>query len=1174
MAKVNLTSSLNTIDFGYQPIGTGSIGNFVWRDNDRDGIQDTGEPGIANILLTLYEDTDSDGVISPTVDAVVMTTTTNASGIYTFTNLPAGKYLVDVDTSDTDLPTDSFGKPFVLTTDNDPHAVTLSSGQSYTQADFGFASGGAIGDLVWRDDNRDGDSNGEPGISGVRIWLYADLNGDGVQSITDTLIATTTTSATGIYSFTSLAAGQYVVMIDTTTTPTTTFTYDLNGPQEGQAGVTLAAGQTFWGADFGLPNPNGSIGDRLWIDLDSNDTYETSEPGLAGVVITLTNSSGVAITTTTDADGYYLFPNLISGTYTVTIRTSTLPAGITQSFESDSSLDQQIVIALANSENNLNVDFGYVPNLNLAKSSSGGGLPLSPGATITYTIVVSNPSPAAVTDLTVTDPIPANTTYVLGSLTITPASAGTAGTPPTLVSPLTITAKSLVTLTYRVTITNPLPNGVSSVVNTAVLSTSSGITSTASVTDAIGVADLVIVKQDNPDPIVSGKVLTYTLLYTNLGSVAAQNVYLTDTLPVSVTYGGLVSQPLGWTNPPTFTAGSPVNLTWYTPILAAGASGNIVFTVTVNSGVSGLITNATTITTTTQDSDPTNNSDDEPTLVQNPSIAIVKTPDLQIITSGDTVTFTITVTNTGDVDLSGVVVSDPLTPVCDRTIGTLATGAITSYTCSVLNVTADFTNTAVVTGAPPTGPDISDTDDAVVELIHPAIGIEKTPDLQTVTSGDTVTFTITVTNTGHVTLTNVTVGDPLAPGCGNTLGDLVSGAFTSYTCSLANVTAGFTNTAIVTGTPPVGNIVTDTNSAVVDVIIPVAISGQVREDTDGDGALSDPDNGIFTVTITLWSDPNSDGDPSDGSPVLTTTTSITGGYIFTNVLPGNYVIVETDWNGFTSTADTDAPNDNYIGVSVTSGVDSTGNDFLDAQPGITIAKTPDVQTVVSGSPVTFTITVTNTGAVTLTNITVGDPLASACDRTIGTLATGAITSYTCTRPLVTVGFTNTAVVTGTPPTGPVVTNTDTARVETINPAIAIAKTPDTQTIQANDTVTFTITVSNTGDVDLSNVVVGDLLAPGCDRIIGNLTTGAITSYTCSLVGVTADFTNTATVTGTPPAGPDVSDTDDAVVDVINPGISLAKTPDTQTVQSSDTVTFTITVSNTGDVNPSSVHRRR
>ena len=203
------------------------------------------------------------------------------------------------------------------------------------------------------------------------------------------------------------------------------------------------------------------------------------------------------------------------------------------------------------------------------------------------------------------------------------------------------------------------------------------------------------------------------------------------------------------------------------------------------------------------------------------AIQIDKTPDLQTIISGATANFTIYVTNTGGLSLSSVTVTDVLAPNCDRTLGTLTSGASSSYACSLANVTADFTNTAVVTGTPPVGSPVTDTDTAVVDVIHPAITIAKTPDLQQVVSGGTANFTIAITNTGDVTLTNVAVTDPLAPNCDRpSLGALTSGQSASYTCSLSNVTAGFTNVATATGTPPVGPNVTDNDDAVVTVATP------------------------------------------------------------------------------------------------------------------------------------------------------------------------------------------------------------------------------------------------------------------------------------------------------------------------------------------------------------------
>ena len=84
--------------------------------------------------------------------------------------------------------------------------------------------------------------------------------------------------------------------------------------------------------------------------------------------------------------------------------------------------------------------------------------------------------------------------------------------------------------------------------------------------------------------VVAGTTLTYTLAYTNNGSSDAQNIVITDTLPDSVTYGGVVDQPLGWSDPLAYTPGSPATLTWHTPTLAADTFGTIVFTVTVDTG--------------------------------------------------------------------------------------------------------------------------------------------------------------------------------------------------------------------------------------------------------------------------------------------------------------------------------------------------------------------------------------------------------------------------------------------------------------------------------------------------------------------------------------------------------------------------------------------------------------
>src|SRR4030067_201119 len=109
-----------------------------------------------------------------------------------------------------------------------------------------------------------------------------------------------------------------------------------------------------------------------------------------------------------------------------------------------------------------------------------------------------------------------------------------------------------------------------------------------------------------------------------------------------------------------------------------------------------------------------------------------------------------------------------------------------------------------------------------------------------------------------------------------------------------------------------------------------------------------------------------------------------------------------------------------------------------------------------------------------------------------------------------------------PPAAPNASATDTASVTVIHPALTLSKSPNSQTVQTGATVTFTLAVTNTGDVSLSNVQVSDALAPNCSANLSTLAAGASTSYACSLSNVTASFVNSATVTGTPPAGSNVS----------------------------------------------------
>src|SRR4029450_3051301 len=173
--------------------------------------------------------------------------------------------------------------------------------------------------------------------------------------------------------------------------------------------------------------------------------------------------------------------------------------------------------------------------------------------------------------------------------------------------------------------------------------------------------------------------------------------------------------------------------------------------------------------------------------------------------------------------------------------------------------------------------------------------------------------------------------------------------------------------------------------------------------------------------------------------------------------------------------------------------------------------------------VSFTIQVINDGDSTLTDVKVTDAQAPGCARTSADIpglasmppapAVGSTITYTCSLPSVSASFTNVADVSGTPPVGPPVTGADAAHPVT-HPSISIVKNPKSQTVTRGATATFTITVTNNGDVALTNVTVTDALSPNCNRTIGTLAPGASTSYTCTRANVTANFTNVAVASGT------------------------------------------------------------
>lgn len=161
-------------------------------------------------------------------------------------------------------------------------------------------------------------------------------------------------------------------------------------------------------------------------------------------------------------------------------------------------------------------------------------------------------------------------------------------------------------------------------------------------------------------------------------------------------------------------------------------------------------------------------------------------------------------------------------------------------------------------------------------------------------------------------------------------------------------------------------------------------------------------------------------------------------------------------------------------------------------------------------------------------------------------------------------FVNTAKVAGHGPIDTVVYDSDDAVVQLMNPVIQIEKSPAQQQVVSGQQALFTITVSNAGDVPLRKVRVEDPQAPDCESELGKLEAGESRVYQCYIIAE-GDIDNIATAIGYDPNGGAVVASAEASVDAINPSIKIEKTPDHKRVVIGKPITFTVTVTNTGDV---------
>ncbi|HGH0851549.1 TPA: SdrD B-like domain-containing protein [Staphylococcus pseudintermedius] len=309
-----------TVDQGFYQTETPThnVGDKVWDDLNKDGIQDQNEPGIANVKVTLK---DADG-------NVVDTRTTDDKGNYLFEKVKEGEYTIEFETPEGYTPTQT-GQGTVSTDSNGTSSLILVEGNDDLTIDSGFYKEPVthnVGDKVWDDLNKDGiQDDNEPGISNVKVTLK-DADGN--------VVDTRTTDANGNYLFENVKEGDYTIEFETPEgyTPTVTGQGTADNDSNGTSTkVTVKDGDDLT-IDSGFTQvtpepPTHNVGDKVWNDLNKDGTQDDNEPGIANVKVTLKDADGnVVDTLTTDANGNYLFENVKEGDYTIEFET---PEGYT-----------------------------------------------------------------------------------------------------------------------------------------------------------------------------------------------------------------------------------------------------------------------------------------------------------------------------------------------------------------------------------------------------------------------------------------------------------------------------------------------------------------------------------------------------------------------------------------------------------------------------------------------------------------------------------------------------------------------------------------------------------------------------------------------------------------------------------------------------------------------------
>jgi uncharacterized repeat protein (TIGR01451 family) len=626
-----------------------------------------------------------------------------------------------------------------------------------------------------------------------------------VVNVAPTVVAATITA-------TSSVSATNATTVNTTVVTNVTAECDLAVTNSGSPSPVAAGSNITYTQVVTNNGPSNCAGATFTEAFPNNTTFVSLTPVPAGWTCTTTGS--ISCTNPSVAPGsistFPVIVTVVAGTGAGTIITDTATVATTTR---DTNLN--------NNSATVTIGVASAIQADLSVTNSASPNPVNAGQNITYSQTVANGGPASATGVVLTETLPANTTFVSLS---GPGTWSCTAVAPYTCSIGTLAASGNASFTFVVTVNTGVAAGTT-ITDTASVGSATSDPNMGNNTATVNVlvadsADLSVTNSASPVPVLAGNNITYTQVVTNGGPSTATSASFTENTPPNTNYQS-VAGPGTWAcvHP---TVGSAGTITCTNPSFAPGsASFTVVLQVNAGTAAGTAINDTATASSSTTDPNLANNSATAADVVALATQADLVTTNSAAPTSvaaGSNVTYTQTVDNLGPAQATGASFTQTtppntnfqsITPPAGWTCLTKppvgGTGAITCNDGSnlILNTPVTFTLVLQVNAGTPSGTNIAETVTATATNIVPSLttnsatanvvvanansadmAIVKTATPSpTVAEGDTLTYSLAVTNNGPATSTNVIVTDVLPSAV-----TYLSATTTAGTCSEAGGT--------------------------------------------------------------------------------------------------------------------------------------------------------------------------------------------------------------------------------------------------------------------------------------------------------------------------------------------------------------------------------------------------